>query len=95
MLGPRQLEIIHLENPDGISHILLGDDGRIRQCLLVLLDNAIKYSFNNVIVIKTNVSYLANGIDVMLHLSVVDRYCTKAQMTFLLHANGLQRKGNS
>lgn len=68
----RQQEIIHIEEPNCVGNILFGDDGRIRQCLVNLLSNAMKFS-SDMITVGTNIVENEKEGSAMLYLSVIDR----------------------
>lgn len=66
------LDVIHIRlgNPQTTS--LYGDEGRIRQCLLNLLGNAVKFSSNDIIEISTRVFTLPGP-----HRAVLLEMCVK------------------
>lgn len=68
------LDVIHSEESTFEDAYLLGDEGRIRQCLLNLISNAVKFSSHNIVIIRTKLDWLDRETNkVTLTLSVTDK----------------------
>lgn len=69
----RKLDVVHLHETASIVS-LFGDQGRIRQCVINLVSNAIKFSSDSIIIVRTRVDTAETRPSVgRLSIAVEDR----------------------
>lgn len=65
----KKLDVVHIHETPRLT-ALHADQGRIRQCIINLVSNAIKFSSNDIVTVRTKVENVAGCEENMARLSI-------------------------